>query len=153
MADENIYGWTYAEFNANIGWDIGTQLKYESWENLWSRKVDAYIFSTSGASPRLTDVNEAAEVGDIVNEMMVLTNIYLKGETVENPLEMGMIVPNRFPQFVGSPTTNRGLGTGHYRTLNKLKRSKSEISVASYRIGIIPSDSPFYQDRLRGGRF
>ncbi len=149
MVDANIYGWTYSEFNSFVGWDMGTQLKYEAWENKWSRKVDAYIFTDSGESPRLTDSHEATEVGDIVNELMVLTNIYLKAETVENPLEMGMMEPKRFPQFIGNPTENKGLGTDHYRTLNKLKRKYSEISVASFRIGIIPSDSPFYQDRLR----
>ncbi|KKL20711.1 hypothetical protein LCGC14_2452720 [marine sediment metagenome] len=142
-----IYGWSYADFNTFVGWDMGTQAKYEAWENKWARKIDAYIFTASGTSPRLTGV-EATEVGDIVNELMVLTNIYLKGETVENPLEMGMIEPKRFPQFIGDPEANKGLGTDHYRTLNKLKRKHSEISVTSFRIGVIPSDSPFYQDKL-----
>jgi hypothetical protein len=148
MVDANIYGWTYSEFNSYIGWDMGGQLKYEAWENKYSRKVDAYIFTESGESPRLVD-DEAIEVGDIVNELMVLINIYLKGETVENPLEMGMLEPKRFPQFIGDPEYNNGLGTDHYRTLNKLKRKHSEIVVKSFRIGVIPSENPFYQDRLR----
>ncbi|KKM73166.1 hypothetical protein LCGC14_1413290, partial [marine sediment metagenome] len=95
MPDNNIYGWTYSDFNLFVGWDMGNQAKYEAWENKWSRKVDAYIFYDSGATPRLID-EEAIEVGDIVNELMVLTNIYLKAETVENPIEMGMIEPARF---------------------------------------------------------
>ncbi len=146
MADENIYGWTYAVFHAALGWDKGTQLVYEEWENFWSRKIDAYIFYDSGETPRLTDANEVLDVGDIVNKMMTLMNIFLKGETVDNPLGMGMLEPPRFPRFEGNPNE---FGTGDYRVLNRLKRKYSEIRVKSFRIGVIPSDNPFYQDRLR----
>lgn len=145
MPDLNIYGWTYAKFHAAFGWDMGNQLKYETWENFWSRKVDAYIFTDSGTTPRLTDANEKLDVGDIVNEMMGLMNIFLKGETVESPLGMGMLEPPRFPKFIGY---SNGIGTMHYRVLNKLKRKNSETHVKTFRMGVIPSDNPFYQDRL-----
>jgi len=149
MADENIYGWTYAVYHAAIGWDKGTQLVYEAWENYWSRKVDAYIFTDSGLTPRITDAQEKVDVGDIVNKMMVQMNLFLKGESVDNPLGMGMLDPSsRFPRFEGYPEGNGGLGTGDYIVLNKLKRKNSEIRIKSFRIGVIPSDNPFYQDRL-----
>ncbi len=145
MADENIYGWTYAVFHANLGWDKGTQLVYETWENFWARKIDAYIFADSGETPRLTDAQEVLDVGDIVNKMMVYMNIFLKGETTDNPLSMGVLEPPRFPRFEGQPN---GFGTEDYRVLNRLKRKYSEIRVKSFRIGVIPSDNPFYIDRL-----
>ena len=53
MPDLNIYGWTYAKFHAAFGWDKGTQLVYEEWENFWARKVDAYIFTDSGTTTLL----------------------------------------------------------------------------------------------------
>ncbi|KKL55423.1 hypothetical protein LCGC14_2255540 [marine sediment metagenome] len=115
MPDENIYGWTYAVFHASLGWDKGTQLVYESWENFWSRKIDAYIFYDSGETPRLTDANEVLDVGDIVNKMMTLMNLFLKGETVDNPLGMGMLEPSKFPRFEGNPY---GIGTEDYKLLN-----------------------------------
>lgn len=150
MADLNIYGWTYDDFNAFVGWDMGGQLKYEAWENHWSRKIESYIFTDSGASPRLTDAYEAAEVGDIVNELMVQTNIYLKGESVENPFETGFYTGPGFPVFHGDPEANNGKGTGHYAILNKYKRkySQSEVRVNSIRIGKIPADNPFGVDKL-----
>lgn len=146
MADENIYGWTYDNFNSFIGWDKGTQLVYEAWENLWSRKIDAYIFTDSGTTPRLTDANEKLDVGDIVNEMMVQTNLFLKGESVESPLEAGFYESPGFPAFKGS---SRGLGTGHYAVLNKLRRihAETDVRVDSLRLGVIPSDNPFHQDK------
>ncbi len=145
MVDANIYGWTYAVFHASLGWDKGTQLVYETWENFWSRKVDAYIFPDSGTTPRLTDANEKIDVGDIVNKMMVLMNTYLKGETVDNPLGLGMLDPSKFPRFEGNPYGN---GTNDYKILNRFKKKYSEIRVRSFRIGVIPTDNPFYQDRL-----
>jgi len=151
MVDANIYGWTYDNFHAFFGWDVGNQLKYEAWENLWSRKIDAYIFTGSGTTPRLTDANEKLDVGDIVNEMMVMTNIYLKGESVESPLETGFYSETLgFPKFTGNP---RGIGTGHYAVLNKLRRIHAEepVRVDSIRLGLIPSNNPFYQDRFGGG--
>lgn len=151
MVDANKYGWTYANFNSFVGWDKGTQLVYEAWENLWSRRVDAYIYTDSGVSPRLTDANEKAEVGDIVNEMMVLTNLYLKGESGESPLETGFYEAPGFPTFKGNPNGNGGQGTGHYRVLNKYRRkySQSETRVDAIRLGLIPSNNPFYQDKFK----
>jgi len=119
MADANKYGWTYAVFHAAIGWDKGTQLVYESWENFWSRKIDAYVFLDSGVCPRLTDANEKLEVGDIVNEMMVQTNIYLKAESVDSPMATGFYTGPGFPRFRGDP---KGRGTEHYIVLNRYRR-------------------------------
>jgi len=147
MVDANIYGWTYTEFNVAFGWDMDGQPKYEAWENYWSRKVDTYIFNNSATTPRLTG-EEAIDIGDLVNKMMAQMNIYLKGETVENPMTMGMLEPPRFPRFEGNPKGNGGIGTEDYLILNKLKRKYSEIRVKSFRLGPIPSDNPFYQDRL-----
>jgi len=125
MVDTNIYGWTYTDFNTFIGWDVGNQAKYEAWENLWSRKVDAYIFTDIDTTPRITDANEVLQVGDIVNEMMVLTNLYLKGESAESPMELGFYDAPGFPQFKGNPNANGGKGTIHYRLLNRLNKKYS----------------------------
>jgi hypothetical protein len=151
MVDANIYGWTYDNFNTNFGWDVGTQLKYEAWENIWSRKIDAYIYTDSAACPRLTDAYEKLEVGDIVNEMMTQMNVYLKAETVESPLETGFYESVGFPAFKGDPEANKGKGTGHYLVLNKLRRkhSESEVRVDSIRHGIIPDDNPFKSEGVR----
>ena len=140
-----IYGWTYANFNTAIGWDKGVEATYLLWENSWSRKIDAYIYTDADTSPRLTDAAEKAEVGDIVNEMMVLTNIYLKGESVENPMETGFYISPGLPTFYGDTAANGGKGTEHYAILNKYKRkySQSEKRVDSIRLGPTPGDSPF----------
>lgn len=143
-----IYGWSYANFNTYFGWDMGVEAKYDAWENLWSRKVDTYIFTGFGTTPRLTDANEKLDVGDIVNEMMIMMNIYLKGETVESPLETGFYSEALgFPYFKGDP---EGVGTYHYAVLNKLRRIHAEepVRVDYIRLGVIPSDNPFYQDKF-----
>jgi len=147
MADENIYGWTYTNFNTWVGWSKGTQLTYEAWENLWARKIDAYIFTDAGTTPRLTDADEIKDVGDIVNEMMFQMNLYLKADYTESPLEAGLYEGPGFPSFKGNP---RGKGTGHYAVLNKLRRihSQEEARVDSIRVGVIPSDNPFFPDRV-----
>ena len=134
MADANIYGWTYAVYHAAIGWDKGTQLVYESWENFWSRKIDAYIFIDIGECPRLTDANEKLQVGDIVNEMMVQTNIYLKGDSTESPLATGFYTGPGFPRFRGD---RKGEGTEHYAILNKYRRKALEpiASVGNLSVG------------------
>ena len=142
-----IYGWSYADFNTAFGWDVGNEAKYLLWENFWSRKIDVYIFITIGLTPRLTDANEKLEVGDIVNEMMTQMNIYLKAESVETPIETGFYESVGFPAFKGDPEGDDRKGTGHYRTLNKLRRKYSVLKIASVRIGQ-PSDNPFYQDRF-----
>ena len=129
MVDANIYGWTYDNFNSALGWDMGAQAKYEFWENFWSRKVDSYVFIDAGTTPRLTDANEKIEAGDIVNEMMVLMNIYLKGETSESPMESGFFEAPGFPVFRGNPNADHRRGTGNYRTLNKLRKIHSEPDI------------------------
>ena len=116
-----MYGWTHANFNIAIGWDHA-EAAYLLWENFWSRKIDAYIFLDTGTSPRLTDANEKAEMGDIVNDMMVQMNIYLKAESVENPLQSGFYTGPGFPQFRGDRS---GVGTEHYEILNKYRRRTS----------------------------
>ncbi|GAH64644.1 unnamed protein product, partial [marine sediment metagenome] len=115
MADSSKYGWTYEIFHAAVGWDRGTQTVYESWENFWSRKIDAYIFIDSGVCPRITDANESAKLGDIVNEMMVQTNLYLKAAATSSPMETGFYMGPGFPRFKGDP---KGRGTEHYALLN-----------------------------------
>ena len=148
MVDANIYGSTYAIFHAAVGWDKGTQTVYEYWENHWSRRIDAYIFIAIGTCPRLTDADEKLEVGDIVNEIMVQMNIYLKAESVENPMETGFYTGPGFPVFHGDPEADDGKGSGHYRVLNKLRRKYSVLKVASIRMGPVPDNNPFYQDKL-----
>lgn len=137
-----IYGWTYAVFSTGLTWHNATEANYVLWENVWSRKVDAYIYTDSGTSPRLTDANEKLDVGDIVNEMMVQMSIYLKAENTESPLETGLYDAIGFPSFKGSP---KGLGTGHYLVLNKLRRkySETEVRVDSIRHGLRPDANPF----------
>jgi len=142
-----IYGWSYADFNTALGWDIGAEPKYLLWENFWAHKIESYVFIKAGASPRFTDANEIIEIAVIVNEMMVQMNIYLKAESVENPLEMGLLEAIGFPSFKGDPEANDGKGTLHYFVLNKYKRQHSVLKIASIRIGQ-PSDNPFYQDSL-----
>ena len=143
-----IYGWTYVQFTAALGWDIGAETAYLLWENFWAYKIEAYVFISVAASPRFTDANEILEIGTIINEMMVQMNLYLKGESVESPMETGFYTGPGFPEFIGDPDGNEGRGTGHFLTLNKYKRKYSELRVASFRIGVIPSENPFYRDRL-----
>ena len=58
-------------------------------------------------------------MGDIVNEMLVQMNIYLKAEGYESPMETGFYTGPGFPQFRGDP---KGKGTDHYAILNKYRR-------------------------------
>lgn len=136
-----IYGWSYTNFNNYFGWD-GNEAKYNAWENFWARKIDAYIFTDSAASPRLTAVGEVAEVGDIVNELMTQMQLYIKADATESPLETGLYDAIGFPSFKGS---NRGVGTGHYKVLNKLRRKYSETEgrVDSIRLGVNPDQNKF----------
>ena len=139
-----IYGWSYADFNAAIGWDKD-EASYLLWENFWAIKIEAYVFISVAASPRFTDANEKKEIATIINDIMVQMNIYLKAESVENPMESGFYESAGFPVFHGDP---EGLGTEHYRILNKYRRKYSELKVTSLRIGVIPDKSPFPQERL-----
>ena len=137
-----IYGWNYTDFTTAFGWTSGVEAQYLLWENVWARKVEAYIFTSSAVSPRLTAAAEVAEVGDIINEMMTQMDLYLKADATESPLETGLYDAIGFPSFKGSP---RGLGTGHYRVLNKLRREYSETEgrVDSIRLGISPDQNRF----------
>lgn len=143
-----IYGMSYLNFTTALGWHNSVEAQYLIWENVWARKVDAYIFTDSAASPRLTDAAEVAEVGDIINEIMVQMSMYLKGEGTESPFETGLYDAVGFPSFKGN---SRGIGTGHYAVLNKLKRkhSQSEVRVDSIRHGVVPDDNPFASEGVR----
>ncbi len=140
-----MYGWTYVNYNVAYKWDSGVEAQHLLWENYFSRKADAYIFTDAGTSPRLTDAGEKADVGDIVNELMILMNLYLKASHTSAPMETGLYDNVGFPGFMGDPNANNGLGTEHYQTLNKLRRihSQTEVRVDSIRLGITPRDSPF----------
>ena len=140
-----IYGWTYVNYNIAYTWSGGVEAKYLLWENYWSRKIDAYIFTDAGTTPRLTDANEKIDAGDIVNEIMVLMDLYLKATSTEAPMETGLYDNVGFPNFMGDPLANNGLGTGHYAVLNKLRRihSQTEVRVDSIRLGPTPGDNPF----------
>jgi len=140
-----IYGWTFVNYNIAYTWDGGVEAKYLLWENYWARKIDAYVFTDAGTTPRLTDANEILDAGDIVNEMMVLMNLYLKASSTEAPMETGLYDAVGFPRFTGAPNANNGMGTGHYLMLNKLRRihSQTEVRVDSIRHGMTPSNSPF----------
>ena len=138
-----IYGWSFVNYNIAYTWSGGVEAKYLLWENYWSRKIDAYIFTDAGTTPRLTDANEKIDVGDIVNELMVMMDLYLKATTTEAPMETGLYDNVGFPGFMGDP---EGMGTDHYLILNKLRRihSQTEVRVDSIRLGVIPGDNPFY---------
>ena len=138
-----IYGWSYINFNIAYSWDSdGVEPQYLLWENYWARKVDAYIFTDAGTTPRLTNANEKIDVGDVINELMVLMNLYLKASSTEAPMETGLYDNVGFPGFIGDP---EGIGTEHYLVLNKLRRihSQTEVRVDSLRIGVTPTNNPF----------
>ena len=137
-----IYGWTFVNYNIAYTWSSGVEAQYLLWENYWARKVDAYIFTDAGTTPRLTDANEILDVGDIINELMVLMDLYLKASSTEAPMETGLYDNVGFPGFIGEP---EGMGTDHYLVLNKLRRihSQTEVRVDSIRHGMTPSNSPF----------
>jgi len=140
-----IYGWTFVNYNVAYTWSGGVEAQYLLWENFWARRIDAYIFTDAGTTPRLTNANEMLDVGDIVNELMILMNLYLKSSNTEAPMETGLYDSVGFPSFIGDPLANDGKGTGHYGVLNKLRRkhSESETRVDSLRLGVNPEDNPF----------
>lgn len=143
-----IYGWSYADFNTAIGWDVGTEAKFDFWENYWAVRVESYCFTDSGASPRFTDANEKAEVATLINELMVIMNIYLKAESNESPMQTGFYTGPGFPDFLGIPY---GVGTKHYVVLNKLRliHSQTHARVDSIRLGVRPSMNPFKSGGMR----
>jgi len=73
---------------------------------------------------------------------MTQLQLYFKADATESPLETGLYDAIGFPSFKGS---NRGIGTGHYKVLNKLRRkySETEVRVDSIRHGIPPSENKF----------
>lgn len=137
-----IYGWTYAIFNANIGWARGAEAVYDYWENYWSIQVNSYIFQ--GAGDLLTDADEVLEIQTLINRMMVLMNLYLKAETNEKPMQSGFYADPGFPEFQGEPDDNKDVGSGDYIILNKYrqKNSKQFSRVDRVRMGIDPDDYP-----------
>jgi len=145
-----IYGWTYAQFHANVGWDKGAETEYDFWENHWAYQADAYIFSGTGT--HVTDVNEILELKTLINKMMILTNLYLKGDSNETPIQSGFYGAIGFPEFIGEPTDNDGVGSGDYIILNKLKRKHSEefARADSIRAGVDPSNVYFGIHRYGG---
>lgn len=141
-----IYGWSYAEFHSNVGWEKGTETVYNFWENYWATQADAYIFSEAGT--HITDADEMKQIQTLINSMMILTNLYLKGEVNETPMQSGFYDIG-FPQFIGDPMENNGMGSGDYIILNKYKR-KYDLTFAradSIRIGVDPANVYF----RRGG--
>ena len=143
-----IYGWAYAIFHANIGWDRGAEAVYNYWENFWALQADAYMFTTPGT--HLTVAAEMAEIQTLINKMMVLMNLYLKGEHNETPMQSGFYASPGFPEFSGEPTDNRGAGSGDYIILNKYKREKSEdfVRADGIRVGVSPDNIHFSHDRF-----
>jgi len=145
-----IYGWTYAQFHANIGWGRGDETVYDFWENYWATQIDSYIFSDAGT--HLTDADEMKEIQTLVNSMMFQMNSYLKADHNEKPMQAGFFGIG-FPYFVGSPLDNKGMGSGNYEILNKYKRKyDTEFARAdSIMIGIDPAN--IYFGVRGGGRF
>lgn len=138
-----IYGWTYAVFHSNVGWDRGVEAVYNYWENYWANKVNTYIFNTPGTL--LTDANEIAEIAALINQKMVMTNIYLKGDANETPMASGFYANPFALDFVGDPDDNGGMGSGDFVVLNKYKRLKGEefARADSIRVGIDPENIHF----------
>ena len=114
-----IYGWTYAQFQSNVGWEKGGETEYDFWENYYATKINSYIFPTAGTL--LTDAAEILEIQTLVNKMMVLMNLYLKGEHNETPIQNGFYAIG-VPDFVGFPEDNKEICSGDYVVLNKYKR-------------------------------
>ena len=138
-----IYGWTYAQFHANVGWQKGAATEYDFWENYWSIQANSYIFQAAGVL--LTDADEIVEMQTLINKMMVLMNLYLKGDSNETPMQSGFYGIG-FPGFVGDPDENDGKGSGDYIMLNKYKRIYGEEHARAdqIRMGINPSEMIYF---------
>lgn len=136
-----IYGWAYAVFHSNVGWNRGAESVYNYWENYWATLIDSYIFSEAGTGP-LTDADEKKEIQTLVNKKMMQTNLFLKGDSTERPIETGFYSYG-FPEFTGRPDDNGEKGSGDYVLLNKYKRVKSEefARLDSIRVGADPDIS------------
>lgn len=137
-----IYGWTYANFHSRVGWDKGNEAVYIAWENHWARRVNSYVFDS--ADTLFTDANEILEIQTLVNKMMVLMNLYLKGESNETPLMSGFYTGPGFPDFEGEPEHNKGAGSGDYIILNKYKQKYGDegMRIDRIRMAINPADYP-----------
>ena len=138
-----IYGWTYAIFHANVGWNKGDETVYNYWENYWAMQIDSYIFSSAGT--HITDADEKAEIALLVNKMMVLTNLFLKGEQNESPMGSGFYSNPGFPSFRGYSGDEIDRGSGDYVLLNKYKRKYGEefARADSIRVGTNPDNIYF----------
>lgn len=114
----------YADFNTAVGWDKGAEAAYLIWENIWARKVDSKVFGSSGGGPMTSD--DAADAGDIVNEMLVRTNAYLRGDSTsgDNPGLYGF-APG-FPRF----------SKEHLSTLKNLKARQSKKVLSSVDLDV-----------------
>ena len=133
-----IYGWPYATFHANVGWDKGLEPVYNYWENFWAAQVDSIIFDTAGV--HLTVAAEMTEIQAIVNKMMILTNLYLKAESTESPLGTGFYTGPGFPVFEENDL----------KILDKYKRKYGEVFARadSIRVGVDPESNYFGIGRL-----
>lgn len=136
-----IYGWTYAQFQTTVGWEKGTEAVYILWENFWAKRINSYVFDS--ADTLFTDANEILEIQTLVNKMMILMNLYLKGDSNETPIQNGFYGIG-FPDFEGEPMDNDGIGSGDYIILNKYKARHGDelMRVDSFRLGVNPADYP-----------
>lgn len=141
-----IYGWTYAQFHSNVGWDKGGATEYDFWENYWAIQINSYIFNAAGTL--LTDADEITEIATLVNRLMIMTNLYLKGESNETPIQNGFYSIG-FPEFAGDPMDNNEKGSGDYIMLNKykLKYGEEHARADSIRVGIDPENIYFPASR------
>ena len=132
-----IYGWTYAEFHARVGWDKGAEAVYNGWENYWAYQADAYIFTGTGV--HITDANEILELQTVINNKMIQTNLYLKGEVNETPMQSGFYGMG-FPYF----------NEADFVVLDKLKsiHSQTFARADNIRMGVKPDNIYSPHDRF-----
>ena len=128
-----IYGWTYANFHARVGWDKGLEPVYDAWENIWATQIDSLIFDSAGT--HLTVAAEILEIQAIVNKMMILTNLYLKAESTESPMSTGFYTGPGFPVFEENDL----------KIIDKYKRKYGEVFARadSIRVGVDPENVYF----------
>ena len=108
-----IYGWTYAEFNGAVGWDKGNETQYLLWENSWSQKVNDIV--TEDPATNITDAGNILTAKNIVNEMMIRTNAFLRGDETSGDNTNLYGTPG-FPYFYKS----------HLKTLKNMKAKKAQ---------------------------
>lgn len=108
------------EYTASVGWDMGTnpETTYTYWENFWARKINEEIFSDPDTY--LTATDDINAVKDIVNQLLIETNIFLKGESVQSG---GFVIQRpTFPQFSKS----------HLKTLKRMKNKKRTLDAVDF---------------------